>query len=338
MAEQRLTPRWAYPTHEGVSTLARVGDVVVTAVRRSQVAALDLRTGEERWRARHVNAAGWDLDVNSTHVVARGRDHLMALHLATGEVAWRRDVPSFSGWPRVHGDRVLVGGWRAYTPLQAFELHSGAPLWQREVTQAPLRTAVYTPLAAATVVTPDGRVTFLSLDNGRVLHEVSLPDLTSGQKTDWIPTGPLGTPGEALLLRGEGDRVYRLSGEDVRVEERSLGAVPFTRALRERAGEVFFQDSERALRVYDVARDTTVRLGWPQHNASWILPVTRVSDGSVVMGTSFGQLLRFSPQGGIIGAALVGRRVQTELHVEGDVVVFGTRDGSVIALPWRALR
>lgn len=328
-------PVWSYPTHGPVSTLSRAGELLVAPVRRSQVAAVDGTTGTERWRARHLIVQWQELVLTAERAfVLGGFEHLTALDLDTGTRVWRKEVPRFSGWLHEAGTHLLYGGWRGYTPLHGADASTGEVRWRRALGEAPARTAVYVPLGAAAVVMPGGRVTFLDLHDGRVQHEVSLPGLRQEGWPDGIPRQAMGTPGASWLVPGEGGRLYRLVGADVRVETRHLGRVPFTSTLQDREGEVFFQDEARQLCVYLLERDTTTVLGPLGHNRPDLLPVTRLPDGTVLAGTFLGQLVRFAREGGVLQRFTAGKRVLTDLHLIGDVVCFGTQGGALTAWPW----
>jgi len=327
--------RWSYPTHGRVDTLLATEGLLVLAVRRSQLAALDATTGVERWRARHLTVQWRELALtNERAFVLGGFEHLTSLDLRTGTPVWRRAVPRFSGWLHAAGTHLLYGGWRGYTPLHAADARTGEVLWHRTLDEAPVRTAMYVPLEAATIVMPGGRVMFLGLNDGQLRHEVNLPGFGQQRPYDGIPREVVGLLGSPLLLSGEAGLIYRLMGEKVTVEARQLGRVPLTHTLQECAGEVFFQDEARQLCVYSLERDETTVLGPLQHNRSDLLPVLRLPDATVLAGTSFGQLVRFAPDGGVLARGAVGKRILTPFHREGDVVCFGTQGGAVLAWAW----
>lgn len=336
-APRRLLPlRWSFPTHGQVSTLGLASGLLIAPVRRSQVAAMEATTGAERWRARHLNVQWQELVPTGGQVfMLGGFEQLTALDVGTGTRLWQREVPRFSGWLHAVGSHLLYGGWRGYTPLHGADAQTGEVRWQHALGEVPARTSVYAPLDAAAVVMPGGRVTFLRLHDGRVQHEVALPGLRQQVWPDAVPREAVGLPGTSFLLPGEGSRMYRLVGESVTVETRHLGRVPLTRTLRDRAGEVFFQDEGRRLCVYSLERDETTVLGPLRHNRSDLLPVLRLPDRTVLAGTSFGQLVRFAPEGGVLGRRTVGKRILTELQRVGELVCFGTQGGTVAAWPWR---
>ncbi|WUG23459.1 PQQ-binding-like beta-propeller repeat protein [Streptomyces sp. NBC_00464] len=134
--------RWERVLHQrGSSSLfLATEECVVVHERRTRLVCLDREDGSVRW---DVPMGTWPRDL----VVADGRclvlpqspDQLVCLDLRTGAELWHIDLPRFSGHVVAVGDTVLVGGWRGYTPLAAFDLWDGRPLWQ---TPASVRAAL----------------------------------------------------------------------------------------------------------------------------------------------------------------------------------------------------
>ncbi|WP_221090934.1 outer membrane protein assembly factor BamB family protein [Deinococcus aquaedulcis] len=331
-------PMWSYRAHWAVHVLERVEHKLIVPVRRTSLAALDLVTGEELWRTRRQEVVSWDIATTTTHAFVRGRQSLTALLLSTGEVVWQIAVPPFSGWIHAVQDTVMIGGWRGYSPIQAYDTKDGCVVWTHPLHGAPIRTGIYAPLKAAFYISANGKITFLRLTDGQVGHELEFSDLDIKQRVDFIPKGALGRRGASLLVRGANTRIYRIMGSEIAVECHTLGQQPVTQVLEDQRGELFFFDDRGSLCVYDFGDGVTSTVGWPAHNAAWSSPVTRTHDGSVVVGTSFGQLLRFRPGGQVPGQQTVGRRILTKLHVLGDLVVFGTQSGEVVAWRWEDLR
>lgn len=109
---------------------------------RNRLLAIDLRTGEPRWRyrARHAGTVEWRR-AGRVILIACGDGSLDALDSATGEPVWRySDHLRFCTTPAVHRDRVValsgdLGGTSAR--LHCLDLFSGRRLWQRDLAASP---------------------------------------------------------------------------------------------------------------------------------------------------------------------------------------------------------
>jgi outer membrane protein assembly factor BamB len=142
----RLAPRWvrAVGGQLGAGSPIVAGGLVLVAPldladdRRSAVVALDLATGDERWRfapgAAVRNALAADVDAGV--VIAVASDGVVwGLELATGAVRWRVDLgervwPEERGaWgaPLVAGGRVFAGNQRRFA---AIDVGTGRIAWE----------------------------------------------------------------------------------------------------------------------------------------------------------------------------------------------------------------
>jgi outer membrane protein assembly factor BamB len=139
---ERISPplevTWSVTLHLEPEELVAAADTVIAAG-SGAVVALDLGTGEEKWRYRVPGVRGsfrscpaiWgDL------VLVGGQlsDTLWALELATGEVSWRH--PGFENLYAdlcVSGDLLLVGD---PSGLVALEASTGERVWQAEAVPA----------------------------------------------------------------------------------------------------------------------------------------------------------------------------------------------------------
>ncbi|WP_412028720.1 PQQ-binding-like beta-propeller repeat protein [Deinococcus yunweiensis] len=325
---------WSYATYRGVSTLDCSDAVLVAPVRGSQLVALDPHTGKERWRRRHAPVRWNEHRVIPGRVAyLGGSDRLVMLDASIGEELWTATTPAWSGWLHATPEVLVTGEWRHYTPLQAFDAATGEQRWMERLPHPARRTARYAPLDAVMTVMDD-RVQCRALTDGRVVAELALPGLLATPMPDWQFSGPFGTPGRALLERGEGDRLLIITGPGLHLEERHLGREPVTLRLVEQGGEVFFQDAARQLCVYDLGRDVTTVLGPLENTRRDRIPAVRLPDGTVLAGTSSGLLVRYAPEGGVMERVRVGKRVLTPLTLVGDTVCFGTQSGQVMAWTW----
>ncbi|WP_412026811.1 PQQ-binding-like beta-propeller repeat protein [Deinococcus yunweiensis] len=330
-----LRPVWSYATYSGVSTLDGSDTLLIVPVRGSQLAALDPRTGEERWRHRDVwRGLNQHRLIPNRVVFLDGYDRLVTLDANTGEELWTVPTVSMTGWLHATPDVLVMGAWRDYTPLQAFDARSGGLRWMEALPHPARRTAWYAPLDALMTVMDD-RVQCRALTDGRVVAELALPGLLATPMPDWQFSGPFGTPGRALLERGEGDQLLIITGPELHLEERHLGREPVTLRLVEQGGEVFFQDAARQLCAYDLGRDVTTVLGPLENTRRDRIPAVRLPDGTVLAGTSSGLLVRYAPEGGVRERVRVVKRVLTPLTLVSDTVCFGTQSGQVMAWTWR---
>ncbi|MFI7615187.1 PQQ-binding-like beta-propeller repeat protein [Nonomuraea terrae] len=135
---------WERPLHQSgsISAVAATADRVVVHERHTRLACLSRHDGSLCWDVpvgtwpRAVVAAG-----DRCMVLPQNADHLSCLDLATGAVMWRAPLRPYTGHVVVSGETVVVGGWRGYTPLAAFDLNDGRPLWR-----TPHRKAAVLPL------------------------------------------------------------------------------------------------------------------------------------------------------------------------------------------------
>jgi hypothetical protein len=166
--------------------------------------ALDLRTGEPRWRFRGASAAALRVcRAGRVLLVGCGDGTIEALDVASGEVVWRYSGRGrFCLTPCVWGEIALAvagepGGGSG--TLHAIELYTGKPLWQSELAYAPSADPIATQ---QTVIVPTGRSRDARLDSfepesGEVRWTCHDPGLDNGARTlevddAWIINTPSG--------------------------------------------------------------------------------------------------------------------------------------------------
>jgi outer membrane protein assembly factor BamB len=149
-----LTRRWEVPVGLGHSSPVIAGDRVIIHTRegeREVTRALDLETGQERWRSDYAApytmnpaARGHGPGPKSTPAVADGRvftfgiSGILSAHdLATGKVLWRTEAPpappefGTAMSPLVEGAVVIVHlGANGQGALTAFGAATGKPRWR----------------------------------------------------------------------------------------------------------------------------------------------------------------------------------------------------------------
>jgi outer membrane protein assembly factor BamB len=149
-----LTRRWEVPVGLGHSSPVVAGDRVIIHTRQAErevTRALDLETGQERWRSDYAApytlnpaARGHGPGPKSTPAVADGRvftfgiSGILSAHdLATGKVLWRTEAPpappefGTAMSPIVEGALVIVHlGANDQGALTAFDVASGKTRWR----------------------------------------------------------------------------------------------------------------------------------------------------------------------------------------------------------------
>ncbi|MER7769226.1 PQQ-binding-like beta-propeller repeat protein [Kitasatospora sp. NPDC096140] len=142
-----VTELWERVLHQrgAYSQLALAGERVVVHERRTRLVCLGAADGTPLW---DVPAVAWPRALvvvgRRVLVLPQDRDVLACLALTTGELLWQAEVEHWTGQVAVADGVVLVGGWRGYTPLAAFDLTDGRPLWRsgsRATTERPVAWA-----------------------------------------------------------------------------------------------------------------------------------------------------------------------------------------------------
>ncbi|MFF0318429.1 PQQ-binding-like beta-propeller repeat protein [Micromonospora sp. NPDC005252] len=135
--------RWRRSLHQrpDPTAIASASDCVVVHERGTRLVCLDPVDGAARW---DIPIGTWPravvVDGTQCWVISQDRAELRCLDLHTGAILWSADLSPFPGHVVVAGDRVLAGGWRGYTRLQAYDRWTGSPLWTD-----PQRTATVLP-------------------------------------------------------------------------------------------------------------------------------------------------------------------------------------------------
>ncbi|MBE1491232.1 outer membrane protein assembly factor BamB family protein [Plantactinospora soyae] len=221
---------WRRPLHQrgSASALAIVPGHLLVHERHTRLVDLDPTDGVARWE---VPIGTWPRDVvvdgTQCWVISQDRDELRCLDLHSGEVRWSAALPRWTAQVVVVGDVVLVGGWRGYTALRAFDRWDGTPRWK-----SPDRVRTVLPARVG-----DGPQV---LTGGHDDNSVRLLDVRDGAEiTRWAVPEPICAvdSGPAFAAVGE-DRFL------IRCGERTVWQI---RPGADEAGEFFRHD--RALVV-----------------------------------------------------------------------------------------
>jgi outer membrane protein assembly factor BamB len=174
--------------------------------------ALDLRTGEPRWRFRGASAAALRVcRAGRVLLVSSGDGTIEALDVASGEVVWRYSTRGrFCLTPCVWGELALAvsgepGGGSG--TVHGIELYTGKPVWQHELANAPSADPIATK---RTVIVPTGRSRDARLDafepeSGEVRWTCHDPGLDNGARTLEVD--------DALIINTPAGRVTALDQE-----------------------------------------------------------------------------------------------------------------------------
>lgn len=221
-ASVQLAPRTSGPATGLLAGGGSIPPVAVLTEGANRLVAVDLRTGELRWRFAADAAGPFALRrVGRILLATCGDGTLAALDVAHGELLWRFAVDErIRLAPAVAGDVVLaVTGRpaRGRAALYGVDLFSGRELWSRQLDAAPLAAPVAAgPLATISIGGPDGA-------------SLGACDPRTGELRWMAPDPGLGVGGSglavdgALIVNSPSGRIEALSLETGhRVWERTL--------------------------------------------------------------------------------------------------------------------
>ena len=198
----QITPRIGGPPVGLMAGGGKIPPVAVVTEGSHRLVAIDVRTGEPRWRFASRSGGEFRLKkVGRILLVTCGEDALHALDLATGEDVWRfAERGCFQFKPLVSRETVVtaaVRGPREGT-LFAVDLFSGAPKWRAELGGPP--TSDPCGAGQAVLISRAGKDTSLMahcLQSGERRWQTRDPGLGiggSGLTVDdaWIVNAPFG--------------------------------------------------------------------------------------------------------------------------------------------------
>jgi outer membrane protein assembly factor BamB len=181
-AHARVAPMGHTPREPLVVQDPTLPPVAILAESERRLVAIDLRTGELRWRFSppgdgrvRVRHAGRVL------IATCGEGAITALDVASGETVWRfGEAPRFDTRPAICGEVVLAAGGDpgAAGTLYGIDLYSGRPRWSAELPMAPTADPV---AAGDRVLVPLGReLGAHSVEDGSRLWRTEDPGLSQG--------------------------------------------------------------------------------------------------------------------------------------------------------------
>jgi outer membrane protein assembly factor BamB len=198
----QISPRIGGPPVGLMAGGGKIPPVAIVTEGSHRLVAIDVRTGEPRWRFASRSGGEFRLKkVGRVLLVTCGEDAIHALDIATGEDVWRfAERGCFQFKPLVSRETVVTAAVRSAREgtLFAVDLFSGAPKWRAELGGPPTSD----PLAAggAVLISRAGEDASLSahcLESGEVRWETRDPGLGiggSGLAVDdaWIVNAPFG--------------------------------------------------------------------------------------------------------------------------------------------------
>jgi outer membrane protein assembly factor BamB len=197
-----ITPRIGGPPVGMMASGGQMPPVAVITEGSNRLVAIDVRTGEPRWRFSSRSGGEFRLTKHGrVLLVTCGEDAIHALDIATGEDVWRfAERGCFQFKPLVSNETVVAAAVRGRREgaLFAIDLYSGQPRWQRELRGAPTSN----PCAAGNVVLvstagDEARLSAHCLQTGESRWETKDPGLGiggAGLTVDetWIVNAPFG--------------------------------------------------------------------------------------------------------------------------------------------------
>ncbi|MFF3074211.1 PQQ-binding-like beta-propeller repeat protein [Kitasatospora sp. NPDC057904] len=174
---------WERNLHQAghAAGLAVTAEHIVVHERWTRLVGLDPLDGAQRW---DIPVGTWPRAIvivgERCLVIPQNLPRLSCLDVRTGEVLWSAQLAEFTGHLVATRDTVLVGGWRGYTPLTAFDLETGTLLWR-----SPECVEIAVPVvmeAGVLVGEPHGdEIRLIDPRDGRIKSQWSLPEpLASG--------------------------------------------------------------------------------------------------------------------------------------------------------------
>ncbi|MBB1158176.1 MULTISPECIES: outer membrane protein assembly factor BamB family protein [Amycolatopsis] len=322
---------WERPLHQrGVASgLAVTSGEVIVHERSTRLVSLDPAAGSVRWdvpvgtRPRAVVIAG-------DRCLAIPQDHprLSCLDLATGRRIWSADIPAFSGHLVVSANVVLVGGWRGYTPLRAFDLATGQLRWG---TERRIRTVLPVPAGNGFLIgqPQDTRVRLIDRHDGRELSAWRLPEPLADNDAGSVVAEA--GPGRFLLRCGRRALAEIVLSAD-QVREFARAETDLAAAAPEQAAGLLWLPELRG--GYTVVDSAVGRPQWRVDVGERLVGrVVPTADGCLAASNS-GMLFHLASDGRLTERTSVARRIWALRNAAADQL-FAVAKGSLLAISAR---
>ena len=311
-----------------------VGSRVYLAGAGGTVAAIDMETGRDLWRANLATplASGVGADGETAAVVTQDNE---LIALANGQQRWRVQLPAkVFTTPLVAGGRVFVV--TADRTVLAFDGSNGARLWSRPRPGEPLvlsQAGVLLAVGDTLVAGLSGRLTGLNPQNGSVRWEAPIATPRGTNEVERLVdlVGPVSRLGDSVCARAYSAAVGCVDA--------SRGAVTWTQSAQ---GSVGLGGDDRL--VFGTESDGRVR-AWQRASGEAAWSVDRLKFRSLSAPLAVGRVVAVGEATGTVhllsredgseltrlttdGSAIVGGPV-----LAGQVLLVQTRNGGVFA--WR---
>jgi outer membrane protein assembly factor BamB len=313
---------WERPLHQRgrMRDVVAAGDRIVAHERGTRLVGLDRADGTAVW---DVATGTWPRNValagDRCLIVPQSPDRLQCVDLGTGTEQWRVELGPVRGNLVATDDTVVVGGWRGYTAMSAYDLRDGRPLWQH---QARAQLALPVHWGGGVLTGEDREVRLIEPRGGGPIATWRLPEplITVDDGTPFTVLDPQ----RCLVLCKRGSVVV-LDGRSGAAEEivRFGGDVAVPAVL---AGDrVWVRSARHGYEVIDpVSAAPVFRVDLGARCADG---VARIGDGSVV-ATCDGVLVAVGPDGQVVDRVSHARRTSA-LHDLGDDTLLMTTRGTL---------
>lgn len=306
--------------------LSLTSDQVVVHERCTRLVGLDRWTGSLRW---DVSVGTYPRAVVTVGdrclVIAQNSDQLSCLDVRTGALLWNSELPRWSGHVVTMADTVLVGGWRGYTPLMAFDLRAGARRWDRADR---FDTVLPVPAGEGVLVGAAGGTKIRLVDrcNGEELSCWRLPGPLAGSD-DRPAFTPVGA--DRFLVRcGQRSVVeIRLSSTDVRELIRAEADLVST-AVEYTAGVLWLRELRGGYVAVDPADGHVL---WRVDVGQPLIDQVVWTGAGFVVASSNGGLFLLDSVGQVLKRASVARRI-TALRDAGAAELLVRTKGTLLAV------
>lgn len=178
-ASTRIAPR-SGPQQGFYMNAPGIAPVAVVAEGTSGLVALDLHTGQPRWRFQSRRAGAFHAKRAGRILLVADEGAIHAIDAGTGEDLWRFAIRGrFSHVPVVTGDRVIAVAEGRKGQVFGIDLYSGQETFRLSLGEAPAAAPISAP-GLALVTLGDERLVAIDAKSGHVRWDVSDPGISIG--------------------------------------------------------------------------------------------------------------------------------------------------------------
>lgn len=178
-ASTRIAPR-SGPQQGFYMSAPGIAPVAVVAEGTSGLVALDLHTGQPRWRFQSRRAGAFHARRAGRILLVADEGAIHAIDAGTGEDLWRFAIRGrFSHAPVVTGDRVIAVAEGRKGQVFGIDLYSGQEAFRLSLGEAPAAAPIGAP-GLALLTLGDERLVAIDTKSGHVRWDVSDPGISIG--------------------------------------------------------------------------------------------------------------------------------------------------------------